>query len=210
MAIRDGDQGPNIIQSYNAIEEALLKNHRTWDQLPEGYKDVLKRAGYEPATFNQTELARNGTTDVSWSLEDPFNKAYLLITAGTIGFTVGFTQLVGPSISTCVAVDCADNIQRGITVLGRFPKYLDVANDIGGNVFNLSPDVWANLSEAEQWALNQKFLDDAIANGDIFYLANRWLDAVPGTSYLRELEYLFSQGYTLSIYQNYLIPSSGN
>ena len=67
---------------------------------------------------------------------------------------------------------------------------------------------WNKLSRSEQWMLNQKFLDVAISRGDTFYLASRWTEATEGSFFLMELEYLFSQGYSLSLYQNYLIPPS--
>jgi hypothetical protein len=66
---------------------------------------------------------------------------------------------------------------------------------------NLIPPAPTNLnamSEAEQWAANQKFLDRAIAKGTEFNLATP-LDKVRPGSYLeKEIKYLTSQGYKLS------------
>jgi RHS repeat-associated protein len=113
----------------------------------------------------------------------------------------------GDCLNEVVAVE--ESVQKGITVLGRYRNYLDVADDVGGNALNVPEEVWDSLNTLEkQWAFNQKFLDDAIARGDYFYLANRWADAKVGTFFRMELDYLFSKGYTLSLYQNYLIPPS--
>ena len=62
------------------------------------------------------------------------------------------------------------------------------------------------LSPEEKWEFNKQFLDNAIAKGTTFYLANKWIEAPVGSYFRRELEYLFSKGYTLSVYENYLIP----
>lgn len=110
-------------------------------------------------------------------------------------------------------VDNLANVTKpGITVLGRSPVYLEVANDIGGNAhaLNVPREDWGALSEAEQWAHNLQWLNDSIARGDTFYLASKYSEARPGTFYQRELEYLFSLGYTMSPHQNYLIPPIKN
>jgi RHS repeat-associated protein len=186
MAIADGDQGPNLKQSYNAIEEALIKNHRTWDQLPEGYKDVLKRAGYNPATFDQTELAKNGATDVSWSLEDPFNQAYLLFSGVTVGLTAGISRLIAPSVTTCVAIDCVDKIQSGITVLGYSE---DVEFYTGVNV-----NVLHNVADYTWEGTNIPFLDDAMARGDTFVFVSDFLEH-PFRTFPREVHHILEAGY---------------
>jgi RHS repeat-associated protein len=112
----------------------------------------------------------------------------------------------GDCLSEVVAVE--EGVHKGLTVLGRYPNYLEVAEDVGGNAFNVSPKVWESMNTAQQWAFNQKFLDDAVARGDYFYLASKWTRAPVGTFFRQELDYLFSKGYTLSLYQNYLIPPS--
>ncbi len=100
---------------------------------------------------------------------------------------------------------CASEAERGIAVLGRWPFNRDVAKDIGGNYLNIPTKTWESLNEAGRWALNQKWLDVAIARGDRFILASKWAER--GTSYyFQELQYLFSKGYSISTYQNYLIP----
>jgi len=59
-------------------------------------------------------------------------------------------------------------------------------------------DAWDALSDAERWALNQKFLDDVIVAGDDVMLATR-ADLIRAGSYTEmELDYLLSHGYRLT------------
>ena len=51
------------------------------------------------------------------------------------------------------------------------------------------------MTEEEQWAANQEFLDEAIARGDTFQLSSPPEDAQPGTGYYKEIEYLLNNGY---------------
>jgi hypothetical protein len=87
----------------------------------------------------------------------------------------------------------------GETVLGKFPDYLKVADDLGARRFNVPAEVWNKMGKAEQWAANQKFLDRAIARGDDFILSNpvKSISDVSG-SFRRELEYLIQRGFRLN------------
>jgi hypothetical protein len=93
-----------------------------------------------------------------------------------------------------------------LVVLGKWPKYLQVAEDMGGKTFSVPPDVFNSLTPEQQWELNKNFLDQAVARGDYFYLANPWAEATGW--YERELTYLFEMGYSLSLHQFWLIPPS--
>ena len=89
--------------------------------------------------------------------------------------------------------------RTGLTVLGKFPDYVNQADKLGARRFNVSGWVWNRMSTAEKWEANRKFLDRAIARGDEFVLSNpvKKIDDVSG--YFRtELEYLLEQGYRLS------------
>jgi hypothetical protein len=85
--------------------------------------------------------------------------------------------------------------RNGVTVLGRYPAYVNTAHKIGGNYLNFVDDSWDRLTDAQRWAVNKQFLDDAIARGDTFRLASHLRQAEPGTYFRRELDYLFSLGY---------------
>lgn len=66
---------------------------------------------------------------------------------------------------------------------------------MGANYFNIPQNIWSKMSPAEQWAANVKFLDRAIARGDKIVLSNSAFKAQAGTSFYKELQYMFSKGY---------------
>ncbi len=91
---------------------------------------------------------------------------------------------------------------RGLTVLGRYPTYLQVAERLKANVLNDPPDIWNSLTKAQQWARNKDFLDQAIEAGHRFHLATPFAEGIvlPSDKFYRmELDYLLSQGYKLVI-----------
>jgi hypothetical protein len=110
--------------------------------------------------------------------------------AGGGAGTVGAGAAVGAAIGRVAPV-------AGITVIGRYPQYLDLGSRIGGRVFNIPNDVWNKMSEAARWAANQKFLDRAICRGDKFLLSDDALNAPSGTIFKKEVEYLLSRGYEI-------------
>ena len=84
---------------------------------------------------------------------------------------------------------------EGITVLGRFPAYLQRAKYLGGRAFNIPIEIWSKMAPEQQWAANQKFLDRMIARGDKVVLSAPFWQATPGTSFAKELQYLLRRGY---------------
>ncbi|MCB0002786.1 MAG: hypothetical protein KDH86_09575, partial [Anaerolineae bacterium] len=90
-----------------------------------------------------------------------------------------------------------EGASNGTTVLGRYPAYVNTANDLRANYLNFAEGTWDKLTNAQRWAVNRQFLDDAIARGDTFKLASLLKEAEPGTYFRRELDYLFSLGYQL-------------
>jgi len=93
----------------------------------------------------------------------------------------------------------------GVTVLGHFPEYVNLAKELDGRFFEIPPDIWNTMSDAEQWAANKRFLDRAISRGDIFRLATPINEVRPGSYFQRELNYLFDRGYKLSPDGHWLI-----
>jgi RHS repeat-associated protein len=89
--------------------------------------------------------------------------------------------------------------KAGQTVLGKFPDYLKLADQLNAKKFNIPASVWNKMSKAEQWGANQKFLDRAVARGDKFILSNpvKDINNVSG-AFRQELDYLSSKGYKLS------------
>jgi hypothetical protein len=86
-----------------------------------------------------------------------------------------------------------------MTVLGRFPAYIESAQASGANVFNLGR-LGNLLPRKVVWALNKGFLDDAVARGDKIVLARPFNPLTDGKSWLAsEIQYLSSRyGYVLS------------
>jgi RHS repeat-associated protein len=84
-------------------------------------------------------------------------------------------------------------------VIGKYPNYLKVAEQMGAKKFNIPANVWNKMSEAERWAANQKFLDRAIARGGDIMLDKPLKDisSVSGQT-RKELDYLSQRGYQLS------------
>ncbi len=88
--------------------------------------------------------------------------------------------------------------EENYTVIGRYPAYVYLSQDIGANYFQIPPEVWNSLTPEAQWALNQQFLDEAVANGDIILLATDPYAAPAGSGYWQEIDYLEQLGYTIS------------
>ncbi len=97
---------------------------------------------------------------------------------------------------TMKLAEAMEEAEKGITVLGHYSDdYIGLAKKLKANYFNIKPEVWAKMSEAEQWAANQKFLDEAIARGDDIILATPFQKAKKGSAFERELKYLQKKGY---------------
>jgi hypothetical protein len=94
------------------------------------------------------------------------------------------------------AVTAAGN-GSGLTVLGSYPNYVNLAEQLGANYFSIPAEQWAQMTATEQWATNQAFLDAAIARGDSFVFSNDFAPA--GSFFEQELAYLQQQGVFLGV-----------
>lgn len=84
------------------------------------------------------------------------------------------------------------------TVLGSYPEYVKLSDELGARRFEIPTDVWNRMSSAQRWGANKKFLDRMISKGDEVILSNPAMSAQRGTSFFREIEYLKSLGYRVS------------
>ena len=85
------------------------------------------------------------------------------------------------------------------TVLGKFPDYVNLADDLAAKRFSIPTKIWNKMSPAEQWAANRKFLDRMIARGDEIILSNPVKKVSEATGWFgKELNYLLEQGFRLS------------
>lgn len=95
---------------------------------------------------------------------------------------------------------------RTAVVLGHYPEYEELGAKIGAKTFSVAPDVWNAMSAEDQWAANQAFLDEGIANSSTFRLATPADAAREGSFYERELGYMQGEGYTISSDGTQLVP----
>ena len=96
------------------------------------------------------------------------------------------------------------------TVIGKFPDYVKLSDERNARRFEVPLDAWNKMTEAEQWAANQKFLDRAMARGDDIILATPITARTPPTGiYAREIEYMLSKGYKVSPDGKRLIKPGG-
>jgi RHS repeat-associated protein len=104
-------------------------------------------------------------------------------------------ELAGAATAEGAAIAAGNG--SGITVLGSYPAYVELAEELGANYFSVSAEQWAQMTAAEQWAANQAFLDAAIARGDSFIFSNELAPA--GTFFEQELLYLQQQRVFLGV-----------
>ena len=78
--------------------------------------------------------------------------------------------------------------------------YINLASEVGAKRFNIPPKIWEGMTDAQRWVANQKFIDRIIARGDKIILSNRVMNIndISG-SFRKELDYLTSKGYKLSV-----------
>ncbi|MBI4502416.1 MAG: RHS repeat-associated core domain-containing protein [Gemmatimonadetes bacterium] len=91
-------------------------------------------------------------------------------------------------------------------VIGHYPAYLQVAEGIGAKAFDIPAKIWGAMSEGEQWASNQKFLDRGIKQGAEFILGTLRSEIRAGSPLEREVNYLLGKGYQWAENGMSLIP----
>ena len=82
-----------------------------------------------------------------------------------------------------------------VVILGPHPDYLDLAGVLNARAFNMPIAEWLALSPDERWAANQRYLDEAVADGCSFRLILPPDLVKPGSYFERELKYLMMLGY---------------
>ena len=140
---------------------------------------------------------------VDWKTDPnhpPFSLLTLIVTSVISALTAGLASKFGPRIATWLGVSVASEIEEPISqaVIGHNPEYVNLANELGAQHFLIPIEEWNAMTPTEQWAANQKFLDEMIARGDEVILATKASNARPGSTYARELEYLAGKGYSVS------------
>jgi hypothetical protein len=85
----------------------------------------------------------------------------------------------------------------GLTVLGSYPGYVKLAQELGANYFSIPAEEWVQMSATEQWAASRAFLNAAIARGDSLIFSTEFAPA--GSFYEREPQYLLEQRAFLGV-----------
>ncbi|MCX6544157.1 MAG: RHS repeat-associated core domain-containing protein [Acidobacteria bacterium] len=128
------------------------------------------------------------------------------------GFVVGATLgIAGPAFAGMGGAETAlagSATATGTVVIGSYPRYLELARELGAKSFNIPRSIWEKMSEAQQLAANDKFLDRAISRGQTFIVTMNVADALKkGGVWLRhEIDYLMARGYTIGSDGRSLIP----
>ena len=82
----------------------------------------------------------------------------------------------------------------GVSVIGRYPRYIEVSDDVGARRFDIG-SAWAALPDDEaRWAANRYFLDKMLEAGDKFVWTADPRTVRSGPWFLREAQYLQSRG----------------
>jgi RHS repeat-associated protein len=130
-----------------------------------------------------------------------------MIFAGT-GIVLGGVPLAAEGALVAVNLSAqAIGWYSGLTggagvVLGKFPEYIEAAEEMGANVFNLSSRLYNVLDRmGASWTANQAFLDASIYRGQQFYLSS----VASSGAYWMELQYLSSRGFGPDTWQGAFI-----
>ena len=142
-------------------------------------------------------VVREGDRDIAIATN---GQRFAVIAADTTGTVKAAKGAEGATDAAKAAAACGNAAKAGKTVIGKYPKYLEVAQELKANALNIDPEVWKLMegNDALQWAANRKFLDEVIERGDEIILASPPGDARPGTFFARELEYLMERGFVPS------------
>ncbi len=128
-------------------------------------------------------------------------------TAAKTGVVAVEQVVVKQELKTIIGTTTSNEVVKAvskqtITVLGSYNKvtggYLALAKKMNANYFEIAAEVWAKMTGPERWLANVKFLDKAIARGDVFILSNSAKEAKAGTYFYKELQYLYSKNYKVA------------
>jgi hypothetical protein len=157
--------------------------------------------GHEGERKKVENNIKNTTENVNYVSKFIVINATLFVLTEGMGFAVeaigGRIMLRALSKEALKGVEMA--AETGATVLGKYPEYINLAEQLGAKRFSVPLNIWNKMSAAEQWSANQKFLDRMIMRGDNIILSNPVLDVnkVSG-AFRQELDYIIGKGYRLN------------
>lgn len=90
----------------------------------------------------------------------------------------------------------------GVTILGRYPSYLQLSDSLGARHFEVSPITWATMNATNRWNENRFFLDRTMSRNERIVLSTPPAYAPIGSFYWMELRYLrFRHGKSFSSFR---------
>jgi RHS repeat-associated protein len=110
---------------------------------------------------------------------------------------VGAAATIAAGPEAGAAADAGEAVAAKATarVIGHYPEYLKVGEELGSKVFSVPERIWQGMSGAERWTANQKFLDRGIAAGADFISTAKQGAIRAGSQLEKEVGYLVSKGY---------------
>jgi RHS repeat-associated protein len=130
---------------------------------PDGKNPLLIAGGIGAAVYGGFAIYQNVSHGLPW-----YNNVGVEATKGlAVGLTLG---LAAPAVAGMGAAETVvgSATATGTVVIGSYPRYLELARELGAKSFNIPTSVWEKMSEAERLAANDKFLDRAISRGQTF------------------------------------------
>ena len=124
----------------------------------------------------------------------------------TTGSVTASTTLVGIGAAKIAGGATAAGTAAVTRVIGSYPEYVAKAQQVGAKFFQIPTNVWNQMTKAEQWAANQKFLDRAISQGGHFILESSKKVSEYGPYLQKEIKYLLENGYKFVENGTKLIP----
>lgn len=94
-------------------------------------------------------------------------------------------------------------------VLGKYPDYIKLADELGARRFSIPDAEWNALTREARWAANQAVLDQAITDRIPIVLSNPATPEFLTGTYGDEIAYLIKQGYEIGPNAMSMVPKGG-
>lgn len=141
---------------------------------PDGKNPLLIAGGIGAAVYGGWAIYQNVSHGQPW-----YNNVGVEATKGLmVGLTLG---LAAPAVAGMGAAETAlagSATGTSTVVIGSYPRYLELARELGAKSFSIPAGVREKMSEAEKLAANDKFLDRAVSRTQTFVVTMDVTDAL--------------------------------